>query len=339
MSESPLAVSLTTTRPPWQQELARAVRDPAELLRLLELPATLLEPARRAARLFPLRVPRSYLARMERGNLEDPLLRQVLPLTAELDPAPGFVTDPVGDLGASKGAGVLHKYHGRVLLITTGACAINCRYCFRRHFPYAQANAAAGQWHSALRYIAQRTEVEEVILSGGDPLTLADRRLAQLVTQLVDIPHIRRLRIHTRLPVVLPARVTDELVEWFAGSRLQPIMVLHTNHANELDATVTSAVKRLREAGVTMLNQTVLLRGVNDEAMALTALHQRLFDSGILPYYLHLLDRVAGARHFAITQDRARELHRQMARRLPGYLVPRLVQEIEGAPGKHWLPP
>lgn len=339
MSEPPLAVLRATACPSWQQELARAVRDPAELVRLLELSPALLEPARLAARHFPLRVPRGYVARMERGNPEDPLLRQVLPLAAELEAVPGFVTDPVGDLAASRGAGVLHKYHGRVLLITTGACAINCRYCFRRHFPYAEANASAEQWHPALRYIARRPEIEEVILSGGDPLTLTDRRLAQLAAQLVDIPHIRRLRVHSRLPVVLPARITDELLGWFAGSRLQPVMVLHTNHANELDEAVANAVKHLREAGVTVLNQTVLLRGVNDEATALTALNRRLFDSGILPYYLHLLDRVEGASHFEIPQIRALELHRQMAARLPGYLVPRLVQEIEGAPGKSWLPP
>lgn len=339
MSEPPLAARQTTARPSWQLELARAIRDPGELLSLLELPATLLEPARLASRQFPLRVPRGYVARMERGNPKDPLLRQVLPLAAELDVTPGFVADPVGDLGASTVPGVLHKYYGRVLLITTGACAVNCRYCFRRLFPYSQANASADQWHAALQYINRRPEIEEVILSGGDPLTLTDRRLAQLVSRLADIPHIRRLRIHSRLPVVLPARITDEMLDWFAGSRLQAIMVLHANHANELEATVASAVKRLREAGVTVLNQTVLLGGVNDEAMALTALSQRLFDSGILPYYLHLLDRVAGAGHFETTQAHARNLHRQMAARLPGYLVPRLVREIEGAPGKRWLPP
>ena len=339
MSGPPLAAQHTSTRPFWQQELARSIRDPDELLALLELPGTLLEPARLASRQFPLRVPRGYAARMERGNPEDPLLRQVLPLAAELDAAPGFVADPVGDLNASTEPGVLHKYHGRVLLITTGACAVNCRYCFRRLFPYSEANASADQWHAALQYIEQHWEIEEVILSGGDPLTLTDRRLAQLVSRLADIPHIRRLRIHSRLPVVLPSRVTDEMLDWFAGGRLQAIMVLHANHANELDAAVANAVKRLRDAGATVLNQTVLLRGVNDEAMALTALNKRLFDSGVLPYYLHLLDRVAGASHFEVPQTRARKLHRQMAARLPGYLVPRLVQEIEGAPGKRWLPP
>lgn len=339
MSERSLAASRTTIRPAWQRELAEAVRDPVELVRLLELPPALLKPARLASRHFPLRVPRAYIARMERGNPDDPLLRQVLPSAAELDAAPGFVTDPVGDLGASTEAGVLHKYYGRVLLITTGACAINCRYCFRRHFPYAQANASTKQWHPALRYIARRPEIEEVILSGGDPLTLTDRRLAQLVAELADIPHIRRLRVHSRLPVVLPARITDEMLSWFGGSRLQAVMVLHANHANELDATVANAVKRLREAGITVLNQTVLLRGINDEATALTRLNRGLFDSGVLPYYLHLLDRVEGASHFEIAPTRARELHRQMAEWLPGYLVPRLVQEIEGAPNKRWLRP
>ncbi|HET8700535.1 MAG TPA: EF-P beta-lysylation protein EpmB [Nitrococcus sp.] len=339
MSELPRATLRATACPSWQQELARAVRDPGELVRLLELPPTLLEPARAAARHFPLRVPRGYVARMERGNPNDPLLRQVLPLATELDTVPGFVADPVGDLSASRGAGILHKYYGRVLLITTGACAVNCRYCFRRHFPYTEANASVEQWQPALRYIAGHPEIEEVILSGGDPLTLTDRRLAQLTAQLADIPHIRRLRVHSRLPVVLPARITDEMLGWFAGNRLQPVMVLHANHANELDETVANAIKYLRAAGVTILNQTVLLRGVNDEATTLTALNRRLFDSGALPYYLHLLDRVAGASHFEITPRRARELHRQIAARLPGYLVPRLVQEIEGAPGKSWLPP
>ncbi|MDN5872567.1 MAG: EF-P beta-lysylation protein EpmB [Nitrococcus sp.] len=339
MSEPSHAARRAPASVSWQRELARAVRDPAELIRLLGLPPTLLEPARLASRQFPLRVPHAYIARMESGNPEDPLLRQVLPLAAELDAAPGFVADPVGDLAASRGAGVLHKYYGRVLLITTGACAVNCRYCFRRHFPYTRANASAEQWLPALRYIARRPEIEEVILSGGDPLSLTDRRLAQLVAELVDIPHVRRLRVHSRLPVVLPTRITQEMLSWFAGSRLQAVMVLHANHANELDDAVAKAVRRLREAGVTVLNQTVVLRGVNDEAKTLTQLSRRLFDLGILPYYLHLLDRVAGASHFAITQVRARALHRQMAARLPGYLVPRLVQEIEGTPGKRWLAP
>lgn len=338
MSVPSLAAARATARPIWQQELARAVRDPAELIRRLDLSPALIEPARRASRHFPLRVPRGFIARMEIGNAEDPLLRQVLPLSAELRPVSGFSTDPVGDLGASHGNGILHKYHGRVLLITTGACAVNCRYCFRRHFPYAQANASVEQWQPALRYIARRSEIEEVILSGGDPLTLTDRRLAQLVAYLADIPHVRRLRVHSRLPIVLPERVTDELLDWLTNNRLLAVMVVHANHANELDDTVARAVRRLREAGVTVLNQTVLLRGVNDSAATLAMLNRRLFDSGILPYYLHLLDRVQGAGHFEITESRARQLYRQMAAELPGYLTPRLVRESEGAPGKIWLP-
>jgi EF-P beta-lysylation protein EpmB len=320
--------------PAWQRELARAVTDPAELVELLGLDPALLAPARRAAARFRLRVPRGYVGRMRAGDPTDPLLRQVLPLADEDADAPGFVADRVGDLAAMAAPGLLHKYRGRVLLVATGACAVHCRYCFRRHFPYAEASAAGGHWRAALARIAADPSIEEVILSGGDPLTLADGKLAELVQALAAVAHVARLRVHTRLPVVLPERVTPELCALLARSRLQPVVVVHANHANELDARVARAFGALRAAGVTVLNQSVLLRGVNDDVEALCALSTRLFAAGALPYYLHLLDRVQGARHFEVEEARARSLWRQMQARLPGYLVPRLTREEAGAPGK-----
>ena len=246
----------------------------------------------------------------------------------------GFGPDPVGDLAAHKAPGVLHKYHGRVLLTATGACAIHCRYCFRRHFPYAEANASAEHWREALDYVALHPDVREVILSGGDPLTLSDRRLAEFVQTIEDIPHVERLRLHTRLPVVLPERVTQELCAWLSDTRLKTVVVIHANHAQELDETTHLACKRLADSGATLLNQSVLLRGVNDSVAALTHLSEALFAAGVLPYYLHLLDRVQGAAHFDVNEEVARQLLLGLNSRLPGYLVPRLVREVPGAPGK-----
>jgi EF-P beta-lysylation protein EpmB len=320
--------------PAWQAELARAVREPAELLALLGLGAEWLVAARAAATRFPLRVPRPFVARMRRGDPHDPLLRQVLPLAAEGVEAPGFVNDPVGDLASMAVPGLLHKYAGRVLLTATGACAVHCRYCFRRHFPYAAANAAADGWRAALAAIAADPSVHEVILSGGDPLTLADARLAELAAALAGIAHVERLRLHTRLPIVLPERVTGELLAWLTGTRLAPVVVVHANHANEIDAAVRTGLARLRAAGVTVLNQSVLLRGVNDDVAALAALSEALFAAGALPYYLHLLDRVQGAAHFEVEEAAAQRLMAGLNARLPGYLVPRLVREVPGAPGK-----
>ncbi len=326
--------SLLRQPPPWQTELAAAVTDPAELLALLGLGAELLPAARAAARAFPLRVPRGFVARMARNDPADPLLRQVLPLAAEDQVHPDYTRDPVGDLAAQAIPGVLHKYAGRVLLTATGACAVHCRYCFRRHFPYAEANAAADHWQGALAHIAADGSLQEVILSGGDPLVLSDRRLAEFTRALAHIPHVRRLRIHTRLPIVLPDRVNDDLLAWLAGPRFQTVLVLHANHAQEIDGAVTHACARLRAGGVMLLNQSVLLRGVNDNTDALVRLSETLFAAGVLPYYLHLLDRVQGAAHFAVHEDVALDLMRQLNARLPGYLVPRLVREVAGAPGK-----
>ncbi|MAT83686.1 MAG: EF-P beta-lysylation protein EpmB [Gammaproteobacteria bacterium] len=310
------------------------IRDTAELLDRLGLDPALLPAARRAAELFPLRVPLAFVERMRPGDPRDPLLRQVLPLEDELAEVPGFAADPVGDDAALVAGGVLHKYRGRALLVTTGACAVHCRYCFRRHFPYADANASADGWQSALDYLRSQPDVTEVILSGGDPLTLSDRRLKTLADALADISHLRRLRVHTRLPIMNPARIEDALLDWLAGTRLDPVMVIHANHANEIDATVAEALARLGSRGVTLLNQAVLMRGVNDSADALADLSERLFEAGVLPYYLHLLDRVRGAAHFEVPEAEAVALHAEVAARLPGYLVPKLVREIAGEPGK-----
>ncbi len=320
--------------PVWQSQLARAITDPAELLAAVGLGEKWLPPALAAARLFPLRVPRGFVARMRHGDPYDPLLRQVLPLAEECLTAEGFGTDPVGDLDAMAAPGVLHKYQGRVLLTVTGACAVHCRYCFRRHFPYTDANPATDQWHTALEYIAGDDTIREVILSGGDPLTLSDRRLAEFTRQLEAISHLRRLRLHTRLPIVLPERVNDELLAWLGNARLKTVVVVHANHAEEIDYSVRTALGFLKEAGVELLNQSVLLRGVNDSADALTSLSEKLFEAGVLPYYLHMLDKVQGAAHFEVSETETRRLMTELQERLPGYLVPRLVREIAGASGK-----
>ena len=271
------------------------------------------------------------------GDSGDPLLRQVLPLDAEFQAAPGYGTDPVGDGAAMTVPGVLHKYHGRVLLTATGACAVHCRYCFRRHFPYNEAQAAAAHWQAALDYIRADASIAEVILSGGDPLSLSDRRLQEFVVQLDDIAHVRRLRVHTRVPVVIPARVDSALCAWLRATRLATVIVVHVNHANEIDAAVVAAFAALAAAGARLFNQSVLLHGVNDDVTALAALSERLFAAGVTPYYLHVLDKVAGAAHFAVAPAQAQALHRDLAARLPGYLVPRLVREDAGAAAKTWL--
>lgn len=328
---------LTQAVPGWQTALNRAVTDPAELLDLLHLPQSLVPAARRAAQLFPLRVPLGFVERMQPGDASDPLLRQVLPLAAEHDDVPGYRVDAVGDLASRRGGGLLHKYHGRALLIATGACAVHCRYCFRRHFPYAGNQAAPHDWQRALECIRNDASLQEIILSGGDPLTLNDRRLARLVTQLEAIPHVTRLRIHSRLPVVLPERIDAGFLRWFDKTRLERIVVIHANHANELDDRVAAAVKKLRDNGATVLNQSVLLRGVNDDPAVLTQLSLRLFTIGVLPYYLHLPDPVAGTAHFDVDKQQAVDIMQQTAAQLPGYLVPRLARENPGDASKQVL--
>lgn len=333
ITRSPEAGQVST----WQRELARGYRDVASLLSAVGVDAAEARGAPLSERRFRTRVPRGYVARMRHGDAADPLLRQVLPVAAEDEVTSGYGIDPVGDLAARRPGGVLQKYRGRALLVTTGACAVHCRYCFRREFPYTQATAAADDWQQALAFLASDTTIDEVLLSGGDPLMLPDDRLASLVARLDDLPHIRRLRLHTRLPVVLPERVDDALVRWLAHTRLGRVVVLHVNHANEIDDAVAQAVQRLRSAGCHVLNQSVLLRGVNDDAAALAALSLRLFDAGILPGYLHQLDRVQGAAHFAVTDARALAIDRELRALLPGYLMPKLVYEESGAPSKRPL--
>lgn len=320
--------------PAWRQALRTAVRDPLELCRRLQLPANCEPAAVRASRHFPVLAPSSYLARMEPGNPRDPLLRQVLPLDDELTAAAGFTADPVGDLAAQRGAGLLHKYLGRALMITTSLCAVHCRYCFRREYPYGRSPPTTARWSAAVDEIARDASLEEVILSGGDPLTLGDSPLADLVEMLARIPHLRRLRVHTRLPIMIPDRVTDELIAWLRGTRLTPVVVVHANHPRELDAEVAVSLGKLVEAGIPLLNQAVLLRGVNDDLGTLIELSQRLLDCRVMPYYLHQLDRVAGAAHFETPVEVGRRLIEEMTARLPGYAVPKYVREVPGAPAK-----
>lgn len=323
----------------WQSEMASSVTSPQELVAELGLDPGLVSVAAAAGNTFGLRVPRSYLARIRRGDPRDPLLLQVLPLGAEMADTAAYTADPLGERAALRAPGLLQKYHGRALLITTSACAVHCRYCFRREFPYAQQTGDSSRWREALDAIALDTSIEEVILSGGDPLSLSDSRLESLTDALQRIPHVRRLRVHTRQPVVLPSRVDAGLSRWLTQLRLPVVFVLHANHPNEIDTDVQAACAQLRDSGVTLLNQTVLLQGVNDDAAVLAKLSRRLFESGVLPYYLHVLDRVRGAAHFDVPEQRARLIAGQLAAQLPGYLVPRLTREIYGAPAKVTLAP
>jgi len=317
----------------WRQLWREAVTDAQELLALvgLEQLAGELPPADAG---FPMRVPRGFVARMRHGDRHDPLLLQVLPQLAELDQVAGFVVDAVGDLDARAAHGVLHKYAGRALLIASGSCAVNCRYCFRRHFPYGAEMAAAGQWRQALDYLRSNSSVNELILSGGDPLSLATSKLAELSHGLADIAHVTRIRIHSRLPIVLPERIDASFLAWLDSLPQQKVVVLHANHANEFDANVDAACARLRASGAILLNQSVLLRGINDSADALADLSERMFAAGVLPYYLHQLDRVQGTAHFEVPDAAALALMEALRVRLPGYLVPRLVRELAGEPSK-----
>jgi len=322
------------TRHAWQQALSTAITRPEALIGVLDLDRGLLPAAHAVAKRFGLLVPRDYVALMTPADPQDPLLRQVLPLAEELRSPPGFSADPVGERAAVRTPGLLRKYQGRALLLLTGACAIHCRYCFRRHFPYGEDSAQLDRAAGAVRRLAADPSIREVILSGGDPLMLDDDSLALLVDRLEEIPHLRRLRLHTRLPIVLPARVTNRLCHILSASRLQPVVVVHTNHARELGSAARSALRRLRNAGVLLLNQSVLLRGVNDSAHRLAALSEALFECAVLPYYLHLLDRVLGAAHFELDEGTAVRILDQLRTRLPGYLVPRLVKEVAGEPYK-----
>lgn len=317
----------------WQKELSAVVTDPIRLLQLLQIDPYELGENFAARKLFPMRVPHPYVERMRKGDINDPLLRQVLPLHLEFGEAEGFTADPLLEQ-SSDVKGLIHKYQSRVLLVVRGGCAINCRYCFRRHFPYQDNQVNREGWNRALEYIKADSNISEVIFSGGDPLMAKDSFLGWLAGEIESIPHIRHLRIHTRFPVVIPQRINSEFLAWFCQSRLNPIMVVHINHANEVDDLLKKSLLMLKQNGVTLLNQSVLLKGVNDSVEAQIRLNEAVFDAGVLPYYLHMLDKVAGASHFDVNDERARDIQQEVIKRMPGFLVPKLVREIGGQPGK-----
>ena len=323
-------IEKTSLIPNWQQELKSAFTNINELLSFLNLNVEDLSLYSNAAKKFPLLVTRSYAERIVKSDWNDPLLRQVLPHPDELAAHPNYLSDPVGDSSASISPGLIHKYYGRILIISTGACAIHCRYCFRREFPYSDNSAHRSQLDSISQYLSNHTEVTEVILSGGDPLTLSDSKLQHLLEQLVKQPQVERIRIHTRIPIVLPSRITQALLKTLSSTPKKVIMVIHSNHPNELNDEVSVVLQLLKNAGVTLLNQTVLLRGVNDNADTLVELSHRLFNCSTMPYYLHLLDKVTGAMHFDSTQAHSDNIYQQIQERLPGYLVPKLVREEAG---------
>lgn len=329
-----LQLTVTDLNASWQSQLADVITDPMELLSLLNLTEDeALCQGIQARRLFPIRVPRAFAKRMERGNAKDPLLLQVIGSSAEFEKINGFIDDPLEEHNSVL-PGLLHKYKNRVLFLLKGGCAVNCRYCFRRHFPYADNKGNKENWTHALDYISQNTDINEVIFSGGDPLMAKDSELEWLFSHLAAIPHIKRLRFHTRFPVVIPARITNEFCQLISSTRLDFILVSHINHAAEIDGSVTAAFKRLRDSGVTLLNQSVLLKGINDDADILANLSNALFAAGILPYYIFTLDKVNGAAHFMIDDDTARKIMHQLLTKVSGYLVPRLAREIPGQASK-----
>jgi len=317
----------------WQQDLADGFSNIEEICNYLDISQATKQLITTSST-FPLRVPREFVDRMEKGNLNDPLLKQILPIKDEHITSPGFINDPVGDMDSMTETGVIHKYHGRVLLITTGSCAINCRYCFRRNFPYNKAQLSTQKKSIAINYIKKQQDISEVILSGGDPLLLNDQKIIGLIQQIDSIPHIKRIRIHSRIPIVLPSRITTEFCNKLSLIKKDLVLVVHSNHSNELNTQVKLACKKLKDANITLLNQAVLLKGINDNADQLYALHEKLFSFNILPYYLHLLDKAAGTAHFEVSQDIAISLINQLKTVLPGYLVPKLVREQAGASNK-----
>ena len=317
----------------WQKELAKSFTDPTKLLDFLDLDSKNYRQHIKARRLFPMRVPRHFAHLIEKGNPNDPLLKQVMPLSDEFVSEPGYTQDPLEEHDTA-GRGVLHKNDSRVLLMVKTGCAVNCRYCFRRPFPYQDNAVSKRQWDDALAYIASHPNINEVIFSGGDPLMANDNQLAWLAEEIAAIHHVKRLRIHTRLPVVLPERIDHAFTTWLTRLPLQTVLVLHANHANEVTPALAERLSGLRREGTTILNQAVLLKGVNDNASSLCDLSETLFDAGILPYYLHVLDKVEGAHHFYVCDDSARQLMKETIKRLPGFLVPKLVREIGGQPGK-----
>jgi len=314
----------------WQKQLAQAITDPLRLIEYLNLPIQLHESIKNAGELFPLKVTLDYLDCIKKSDVTDPLLRQILPIQDEFIIKAGYNHDPVGDLESSYQPGLIHKYHGRVLLITTPACAIHCRYCFRRHYPYKDASANGKYLDQALTYIFENEDINEIILSGGDPLSLSDQQLLEMIQRIEKISHIKTLRIHTRLPIVLPDRITKDLINMLTSTHLNTVVVVHCNHPNEISDKVTHALTCLKLSGITLLNQSVLLAGVNDDENTLIALSHKLFEAGVLPYYLHLLDAVEGATHFSVDTPKALKLIKSIQAKLSGFLVPKLVREVKG---------
>lgn len=333
LAERPIIEPSRAAANDWRRSLAEAIREPRQLLSRLGLASAECRLASVGQR-FPLLVPESFLRRMKSGDLRDPLLRQVLPLAEEDENVPGFTIDALDEATFRKAPGLLHKYEGRALLVLTGACAIHCRYCFRRHYPYSQEPKRFDDWEPAFVAIERDESIHEVLLSGGDPLMLTDERLGEVVRRLEAIPHLRRLRIHTRLPIVLPDRVTLELLDLLTATRLTPVIVIHANHPAELVADCALALRQLTQSGLMVLNQSVLLRGINDSVEVLSDLSERLIQLGIRPYYLHQLDRVSGTAHFEVSEEIGRRLMDQLRRRLPGYAMPQYVREIPGEPFK-----
>jgi EF-P beta-lysylation protein EpmB len=332
--ESLTDINQTQALDSWNQVLSGATRDVKTLLNQLDIPITDLNKRQQACLDFPLLVPQPFINKMEKGNASDPLLLQVLPQVSELESAEGYINDPLAEKHSNLQKGLIHKYHSRVLVLLSTGCAVNCRYCFRRHFPYQENRIGKNDWQEILSYVAKDSSIEELILSGGDPLMLNDQQLEKFIKQAEEIPHLQRLRIHTRLPVVIPQRITNKLVNVLHSSRFDCIMVLHINHSKEIDNQLFNALSKLKVVGITLLNQAVLLRDINDTVDDQIDLSKSLFKAGVLPYYLHLLDKVSGAQHFDIEQDDALILHAQLLRSLSGYLVPKLVREEPGKGSK-----
>ena len=322
----------------WQEQITQSIRDPKKLLEYLDFEKktieTLLGGSLKASKEFSLKVPYAYIKRIKKGDLDDPLLKQIMPSKQELYAAPGYTEDPLSEIETNLMPGLVHKYEGRVLLIVSSNCAINCRYCFRRSFPYEDNRPGKNQWKNAINYIEQNKTITEVIFSGGDPLAISDIQLFWLTKEIAKIPHVQRLRVHTRLPIVIPDRITKDCIAWLTSTRLLTSLVIHSNHPRELDDSVAGALHKLSKAGVTLLNQTVLLAGINDSVDILQRLSERLYEMKVMPYYLHQLDKVNGASHFEVNDMAAIELLADLTAKLPGYLVPKLVREVAGMPNK-----
>jgi len=318
----------------WQDELKKLITRPEHLREQLSLTPDAELGVQLASRDFPLRIPQAYLDRIQTTDIHHPLLKQFIPAPEELPRMDGFSLDPVEEIGKNPVAGLIHKYKGRVLLIVSSSCPVHCRYCFRRHFPYDNNRNSREDWQQAIDYIRNDTSIREIIYSGGDPLSAPDHQLSWLTSELAAIPHLTRLRVHTRFPIVIPQRVTRELLAWLTESRLVPSLVLHSNHPGELNDDVALALNQLRSAGITLLNQSVLLRGINDQPATLIALSEKLYSFGVLPYYLHLLDKVEGAAHFEVPDIEAMAIYEVLKAELPGYLLPKLVREEAGKASK-----